>query len=68
MGSDDKNVYALDTADGTKLWKFTTGGKVSSSVALAEGLSIFFGSEDGFVYSLDADTGEKNGRTGRRVK
>ena len=64
VGSDDKNVYALNTADGNKLWKFTTDGKVSSSVAIAEGLAIYFGSEDGSVYSLDADTGEKSGPTG----
>jgi len=25
VGSDDKNVYALDAANGAKIWSFTTG-------------------------------------------
>lgn len=37
-------------------WKFATGDRVVSSPVLAEGV-IFFGSDDGKVYAVDAETG-----------
>jgi outer membrane protein assembly factor BamB len=56
IGSDDKNLYALDTATGKEKWKFTTGGFVRSSPAVADG-AVFFGSYDGFFYAVEAATG-----------
>ena len=38
IGSEDKNVYALNTADGTKKWSYATGAAVSfSSPTLCDG-------------------------------
>jgi eukaryotic-like serine/threonine-protein kinase len=37
-------------------WKFKTGGYVTSSPALANGL-LYFGSEDGNFYALDSENG-----------
>merc|ERR1711865_745877 len=35
VGSDDKSLYALNTADGSKKWAFATGGRVYSSATLS---------------------------------
>jgi outer membrane protein assembly factor BamB len=40
------------------VWRFVTGGVVSSSPAIADG-SVFFGSDDGNLYAVDAATGEE---------
>jgi hypothetical protein len=58
IGNGDRDVYALDSAVGTALWKFTTGGSVSSSPAVANGV-VYIGSDDGNVYALSAATGER---------
>jgi len=50
-------VSALDAADGRVLWTFTAGARVDSSPTFYRGMAIF-GSRDGCVYCLDADTGE----------
>lgn len=51
-GSWDDSVYALSAATGVKLWSFATGSLVAASPALdAEG-NLYFGSSDGFFYSL----------------
>lgn len=56
IGSDDKNLYALDAATGKGKWKFSTGGIVRSSPAVVAG-TVYFGSYDGLFYALDAATG-----------
>jgi outer membrane protein assembly factor BamB len=38
------------------LWKFTTGDKISTTPALINGC-LYFGGQDGFIYSLNAETG-----------
>ncbi len=58
FGSDDRNLYAVNLADGNLLWKYSTGGKIRSTPAVAEGV-VYFGSYDGNVYALCAKTGEK---------
>ncbi len=60
VGSDDNNLYALNTTTGAKLWSFTTGGSVYSSPAVANGV-VYVGSWDfdGNVYALNATTGTK---------
>ena len=40
-------------------WKFATGGKVISSPVWRDG-AVYFGSDDGNLYSLDATTGRQN--------
>jgi eukaryotic-like serine/threonine-protein kinase len=43
---------------GTLKWTFTTGGPIHSSPAIVDG-TIYFGSRDGYIYALNAVTGEK---------
>lgn len=59
FGSDDKNLYAVDSATGAQKWKFATGGRVRSTPAAVDG-AVYFGSYDGVFYSLDAATGKLN--------
>jgi outer membrane protein assembly factor BamB len=56
VGSQDKNVYAIDQWSGTSIWNFTTQGTIESSPAIANG-KVFIGSDDGNVYCLDASNG-----------
>jgi outer membrane protein assembly factor BamB len=46
-------VYAFDLLTGKKTWAFATGGKVSISPAVGEGL-LLFGSNDGYLYAFEA--------------
>ena len=57
FGATDKKLYALD-ARGLFLWAFETGDNVASRPVVA-GDTIVFGSEDRYVYGLDAGTGEE---------
>jgi outer membrane protein assembly factor BamB len=54
--SADHALHALDLQTGEPRWKFFTEGPVRLAPALA-GKNILFGSDDGFVYCLDAATG-----------
>jgi len=56
VGSGD-DVYALNAATGAKEWTGATGGPVSSSPAVANGV-VYVGSQDD-VYALNAATGAK---------
>jgi outer membrane protein assembly factor BamB len=49
------SVYCLDT-DGNERWVYTCEGPVRLSPVYHDG-KIFFGSDDGFVYCLNADDG-----------
>ncbi len=62
VGSDDRNLYALDQSSGALKWKFSTSAKdvpgapIRSTPAVADG-AVFFGSYDGNFYAVDAATG-----------
>jgi outer membrane protein assembly factor BamB len=58
VGSDDKNLWALNADTGTKLWTYATGGVVESDPAVAGGV-VYVGSSDYNVYALNARTGAK---------
>ncbi|MEU6420773.1 PQQ-binding-like beta-propeller repeat protein [Streptomyces spiralis] len=58
VGSNDNNLYALDTSTGKKRWVFPTEGKVQSSPVVADGV-VYVGSEDNNVYAVDAGTGKQ---------
>ncbi len=58
IGSEDNNVYALDTNTGAKIWSYTTENVVYSSPTVANGI-VYIGSEDNNVYALNATTGTK---------
>ena len=66
VGSNDKNVYALDANTGTKMWSYTTrsvvapspDNRVFSPLTVANGI-VYVGSNDKNVYALNANTGTK---------
>lgn len=60
VGSFDHNVYALGAGNGTPAWAkpFRTSAKVKSSPVIA-GDVLVVASEDGRVYGLNLETGEK---------
>ncbi len=57
VGCSDSNVYALNLADGKKLWSCQTAGEVESSPLVLNG-RVYVGSADAFLYALEADTGK----------
>jgi outer membrane protein assembly factor BamB len=52
----DNKVYALDAATGKECWSFFTDGPIRLAPTVWEN-RVFVGSDDGFVYCLDADDG-----------
>ena len=52
----DTNIYCLNAANGTEVWKYATGGAIVSSPAIANG-KLYIGSLDWKVYCLNADSG-----------
>jgi outer membrane protein assembly factor BamB len=62
VGSQDKNIYALNANTGSLIWKFATRAPVESSVAVYNG-KVYTGGDDGYVYCLDAMTGAKQWQT-----
>jgi outer membrane protein assembly factor BamB len=58
IGSEDKNLYAIDIKTGREKWKFTTGGAVHSSPAICNN-TVYFESLDGYFYALDFTTGQR---------
>jgi outer membrane protein assembly factor BamB len=59
VGSDDDGLYALNAANGTLLWSYTTGGAVESSPAVANGV-VYVGSGDDNLYAFGLPGGTKN--------
>jgi outer membrane protein assembly factor BamB len=59
VGSNDKKVYALNGATGSKKWEFLTGGTVSSSPAIGANGTVYVGSVDRNLYALNGTTGSK---------
>jgi outer membrane protein assembly factor BamB len=58
VGSDDGNLYAVDTTSGSLVWSFATGDAVTSSpaVALGDGQPVIVvGSNDGNLYFIRDD-------------
>lgn len=59
FGSDDDNVYAL-YPDGTLKWSFTTGGNVEVKPAVKGDGTVYAGSSDGQLYSINQVTTPAN--------
>jgi len=53
----DHQLHCRDLATGKLLWTFYTGGPIRLAPTVADG-RVFFGSDDGRVYCVKADTGE----------
>ena len=51
IGSDDFNLYALNTKDGTPLWSQKVDDRVHSSPAIHKGM-VFFCSFDNYMYGM----------------
>jgi len=60
-GAGIKTVYAIDAVTGEEKWRFTTGDKVESSPAVANGI-VYIGSNDKNLYAIDAVTGKEKWR------
>lgn len=58
IGSEDKNLYAVDVVSGKTIWKFKTQGAVHSSPAVYDNV-VYFGSYDGYYYAVDATGGKE---------
>jgi outer membrane protein assembly factor BamB len=56
FGSADHKVYALEGTTGKERWEYATDGAVDWSPELADNMLVI-GSNDGVMYSLEADTG-----------
>jgi outer membrane protein assembly factor BamB len=55
VGANDKNMYAFNYNTGALLWTLPTGGPILSSTVIAAG-TAFFGSSDGKLYAIPAET------------
>ena len=58
IGSEDKNLYAVDASQGNVKWTFQTGGAVHSTPAVYKDV-VYAGSYDGYYYAVDAKTGKE---------
>jgi hypothetical protein len=54
---DTHTVQSLDADSGIVIWTYQVGGRVDSSPTWHDG-RVLFGSRDGYVYSVDAATGQ----------
>ena len=59
--SADDALHCLDLMNGQEKWAYTSGGPIRVAPAVAEG-RVYFGSDDGFAYALNAGTGEMDWR------
>jgi outer membrane protein assembly factor BamB len=54
--SNSDKVTCLDARNGVERWRFFSGGPVRFAPTVDSG-NVYFGSEDGYVYSLNAEDG-----------
>merc|ERR1711935_529818 len=63
IGSEDQNLYAIDTSDGSQKWMFYTLGGVhgfsSSPVLSKDGEVVYAISTNGNLYAVNAQSGSK---------
>lgn len=58
VGSEDGNVYALDSATGCLWWRFKASATVKTAISVGnKGSTAFFGDTNGFVYALKVADG-----------
>jgi len=61
IGSDNGNVYCINTENGSEIWRYHTAQAVESTPAYS-GEKIYVGSSDQYLYCLDA-LGNSHGST-----
>ncbi len=59
IGSDDRNLYAIDPDTGQEIWRFMTNGEINSSPAVGSDGTIYFGSADGNLYAVSPSGNKK---------
>ncbi len=58
VGSEDGNVYALDSATGCLWWRFQASATVKTAISVGDhGSTAFFGDTNGYVYALKVSDG-----------
>jgi len=62
FGSQNGNLYALNSDDGVEVWSFHTEKPINSSPAVSNG-TVYFQGNDGFTYALDAQSGAQKWKT-----
>ncbi|MBT3748619.1 MAG: PQQ-binding-like beta-propeller repeat protein [Bacteroidetes bacterium] len=55
----DDAIHCLDNYTGEELWRYTTNGPIHIAPAYHAG-NLYFGSDDGYVYSIGAKKGKLN--------
>lgn len=68
IGAGDGGFHAVDAADGSRKWRFDTGGRIRNAAAI-DGARVIVGSADHHVYALDRASGKEAWRhdTGAEV-
>ncbi|MDB5230792.1 MAG: hypothetical protein JWN76_1597 [Chitinophagaceae bacterium] len=58
IGSGDGNLYAFNLVNHRLKWKFNSNSRIRATPAV-DGKSLVFGTMDGYVYSLNKNSGEQ---------
>lgn len=58
IGSNDGNLYAINTKTGKQIWSYKTDGSIYSSPTVTDGI-VYVGSNDGYIHAVDAKIGNK---------
>ncbi|MCW4001234.1 MAG: PQQ-binding-like beta-propeller repeat protein [Candidatus Bathyarchaeota archaeon] len=58
VGSNNHNLYALNSSTGNLIWNYTTDGWVASSPCVANDI-VYVGSTDWNIYAINASSGSK---------
>ncbi|MFA5416709.1 MAG: PQQ-binding-like beta-propeller repeat protein, partial [Methanoregula sp.] len=58
FGSDDTNLYAVYTSNGTEKWHFKTSASIRSSPAVVDGM-VYFGANDGKIHAIYAENAKE---------
>ena len=57
VGSNDKNIYAIDLYTGQKVWSYETDDSIEAPPSCING-TVYAGTLGGFLYAIDADSGK----------
>jgi outer membrane protein assembly factor BamB len=59
FGANKGGIYALNSADGSRVWQFPIYGSVYSSPALGSNGTLYTGSTVGHVFAINSNTGQQ---------